>query len=293
VTRYHRADVLRILRITGQQLAQWQKAGLVAAGDFFSFFDLIQLKKIRDLRAKHVRPAVIRESLEAMQRQVSGMENPLLESGTYSYHGRVVFRHEGQAVEPIAGQFMLDFAPADKVVAANVRTMRVAETVQELFARGISLEEDPVSQDEAISTYLKLLEIEPLHAAAHINVGTIYYHRRDFAAAEHHYREAIAASPRYALAYFDLGNVLDETSRIPAAIEAYKNAVLLAPTYADAHYNLALAYEKTREPRKALKHWQAYLKLDGQGPWSAHARAQVRRIIGADKLRVVYRREPK
>lgn len=291
MNRYHRADVLRILRITGQQLAQWQKAGLVSAGDFFSFFDLIQLKKIRDLRAKHVRPAVIRESLAAMQRQVAGMENPLLESGTYSYHGRVVFRHEGQAVEPIAGQFMFDFAPAERVVSTNVHPMRMAETVQELFARGISLEEDPASQDEAIATYLKVLELEPRHAAAHINLGTIYYHRRDFASAEQHYRDAIAVSPRYALAYFDLGNVLDETSRIPAAIESYKTAVLLAPTYADAHYNLALAYEKTREPRKALKHWQAYLKLDAQGPWSAHARTQVRRILAADRLRLVYRRE--
>src|SRR5512132_3799706 len=73
MNRYQRNDVLRILRITGQQLAQWQKAGLIAAGEVFSFFDLLQVKKIRDLRAKHVRPAVIRASLEAMQKQVAGM----------------------------------------------------------------------------------------------------------------------------------------------------------------------------------------------------------------------------
>lgn len=289
--RYHRADVIRILRITGQQLSQWQKAGLVAAGECFSFFDLLQLKKIRDLRAKNVRPAVIRESLEAMQRQVAGMENPLLESGTYSSHGRVVFRHEGHSVDPIAGQFELDFSPADRVVAASVRTMRMAETVQELFSRAISLEEDPTLADEAIAAYAKLLEIDPRHAAAHINVGTILYHRRDFKGAEQHYREAIEIAPRYALAYFDLGNVLDETSRISAAIEAYKTAITLAPTYADAHYNLALAYEKLREPRKALRHWRAYLKLDAQGPWSVHARAQMKKILQSDRLRLVYRNE--
>lgn len=248
------------------------------------------MKKIRDLRAKHVRPAVIRESLAAMQRQVAGMENPLLESGTYSSHGRVVFRHDGHFVDPIAGQFELDFSPAERVVAANVRPMRIAETVQELFARAISLEEDPSSTEEAISTYTKLLEIDPRHAAAHINVGTILYHRRDFKGAEQHYRQAIEVSPRYALAYFDLGNVLDETSRISAAIEAYKTAITLAPTYSDAHYNLALAYEKIREPRKALRHWRSYLKLDSQGPWSVHARAQLKKILQADRLRVVYRR---
>ena len=76
--RYCRTDVLRILRITGRQLTQWQKAGLVAPGDSYSFFDLLQLKKVRDLRAKGVRAAVIREWRAAMQNQVAGMENPLV-----------------------------------------------------------------------------------------------------------------------------------------------------------------------------------------------------------------------
>ncbi len=290
VHSYCRADVLRILHITGQQLAQWQKAGLVATGDSFSFFDLIQLKKIRDLRAKRVPSTVIRESLEAMQRQVAGMENPLLESGTYTAHRRIVFRHEGHAVEPIAGQFMLDFSPAERVVPAQVKSMPAAETAHDLFARGVSLEDDPLSQDEAIATYEKVLVIEPRHAASHINLGTIFYHRREFEAAERHYRRAIEIDCRYALAYFDLGNVLDETSRLEEAIDAYKTAIMLAPTYADAHYNVALAYEKLRLPRRALPHWRAYLKLDANGPWSTYARNQVRKILEADKLKLVFRR---
>src|SRR5215510_7186309 len=84
VHRYRRADVLRILHITAQQLNGWEKAGLIAAAEEYSFFELLQLKKVRDLRAKRVRPAVIRASLDAMQKQAAGMENPLLEAGTYS-----------------------------------------------------------------------------------------------------------------------------------------------------------------------------------------------------------------
>lgn len=288
--RYHRADVLRILRITGQQLAQWQKAGLVSDGDFFSFFDLLQLKKIRDLRAKRVRPAVIRASLQAMQKQVAGMENPLLEAGSFPAGARVVFRHQGQAVEPTTGQLYMDFEPVGRVVSTKIKPMHVAETATEFFARGVALEEDPASQQEAIEAYQSVLALEPLHAPAHINLGTIYYNRREFQLAEQHYRKAIEVDPRYALAHFDLGNVLDETGRLAAAVEAYKAALALAPTYADAHYNLALAYEKLHEPRRALRHWRAYLKLDTLGPWSTHARNQVRRILNSDKLKVVYRR---
>ena len=287
---YHRADVLRILRIKGQQLAQWQKTGLAPAGEVFSFFDLLQLKKIRDLCSKRVRPGAIRASLDAMLQHVAGMENPLLEAGTFSAHSRVVFRHEGRAVEPTSGQFVMDFSHEEQVLPAKLRPMRSADSATDYFARGVALEEDPSAYREAIECYRRVLEMEPRHAAAHINLGTIFYNRREFGLAERHYREAIALDPRYALAHFDLGNVLDETGRILEAIEAYKSALILAPTYGDAHYNVALAYERIHEPRKALHHWRAYLKLDRTGPWSTHAWNQVRKILAADKLKVVYRR---
>jgi len=291
VHRYSRTDLLRILRLTARQLTAWEKAGLLASAETYSFFDLLQVKKVRDLCARRVRPAVIRESLQAMQKQVAGMENPLLEAGAYSTGARVVFRHEGKALEPIAGQFVMDFDPSDKVVAANsrVRALTSDESVAELFARGIALEEEPSTQTEAIALYEKVLEMEPQHAAAHINLGTLFYNRQDYVKAEHHYRAAIEADSRYALAYFDLGNVLDETGRVPEAIKAYSTALVLAPTYGDAHYNLALAYEKMKQPRNALKHWRAYVRLDSTGPWSVHARNQVRRILTSDALKIVYR----
>lgn len=292
--RYSRADLLRILRLTARQLANWERAGLVASAENYSFFDLLQVKKVRDLCARKVRPAVIRQSLEAMQKQVAGMENPLVEAGAYTTGHRVAFRHDGKLVEPIAGQFMLDFASKDRVVTpANrptvVRKPELVESVGDLFARGITLEENPETQSEAITAYKKVLDMDPEHAAAHINLGTLYYNRQDYGLAEKHYRRAIEIDARYALAYFDLGNVLDETGRVAEAIQTYKTALQFAPTYADAHYNLALAYEKVKEPRKALKHWRAYVRLDTTGPWAIHARNQIQRILQADGLKLVRR----
>ncbi|HUC30808.1 MAG TPA: tetratricopeptide repeat protein [Candidatus Acidoferrum sp.] len=292
---YSRADLLRILHITPRQLANWERIGLVMSGEGYSFSDLLEIKKVRDLCAMRVRPTVIRQSLEAMRKQAAGVEKPLLEAGAWSTRKhRVAFRHDGKLLEPIAGQFLMDFSEREKVVTStpvprSEPSPREAE-VASWFARGIALEEDPNTQSEAISAYLKVLEVEPTHAAAHINLGTLYYNRQEFALAERHYRLAIESDPRYALAYFDLGNVLDETGRIKEAIQTYKTALQLAPTYADAHYNVALAYEKLREPRKALRHWQAYIKLDTSGPWSVHAQSQIKRILQSDTLKVVYRR---
>jgi tetratricopeptide (TPR) repeat protein len=297
MTRFGRADVLRILHITAKQLAGWQRAGLAPISDDFSFSDLLQIKQVRDLRAKRVRPAVIRESLRAMRRQVAGMENPFLEASALSVGGRVAFRHQGHLVEPVAGQYVLEFGQTGAVLSAaavasgKVRPIARGDSVNELFARGVSLEEHPSNHDEAIKIYLQVLELEPGHAAAHINVGTLYYNRQDFASAETHYRAAVQADSRYALAYFDLGNVLDETGRFDEAVAAYKTALQLAPTYADAHYNLALAYERLREPRRALRHWTAYVRLDRSGAWSVHARKQISRILETDKLKLVYKKD--
>jgi tetratricopeptide (TPR) repeat protein len=229
---------------------------------------------------------VIRESLQAM-RQAAGMENPLMEAGTFASQSRVVFRHQGAAVEPLAGQFVMDFTDRNVIESRKIHAMRAAESAADFFARGVALEEDPATQQEAIDNYKKCVELDSTHAAAHINLGTLYYNRHDYVLAERYYRKAIEVDPRYALAYFDLGNVLDETGRLPDAIKAYQSAISLAPTYADAHYNLALALEKARQPRKALHHWEAYARLDTVGPWSIHARNQIRKILASDQLKVV------
>jgi tetratricopeptide (TPR) repeat protein len=276
-------------------LANWQRIGLVTSAETYSFSDLLELKKVRDLCAMSVRPTVIRQSLEAMRKQAAGLEKPLLEAGAWSTaKHRVAFRHDGKLLEPIAGQFLMDFSERERVVASTPvprpEPCPHEDEAAAWFARGLASEEDPATQTEAIAAYHKVLEIEPSHAAAHINLGTLHYNCQDFGLAEKHYRQAIEADPRYALAYFDLGNVLDETGRVPEAIQMYKTALQLAPTYADAHYNVALAYEKSRQPRKALQHWRAYIKLDTSGPWSVHARTQIKRILQADPLRLVHSR---
>lgn len=293
VNQFDRTDVLRILRITARQLSGWQRAGLVASTDVFSFFDLLQVKKIRDLRAKRVKSATIRESLQAMQRRVAGMENPLVEAGSFSIGNRIAFRTGGRVLDPIDGQFVMDFSTPGEVVettaAKRPRSVLpvLPETLADIFARGVALEEDILTVPDAIRCYQSVLELDPAYAPAHINLGTLYYNQSDYELAEQHYRKAVEADPRYALAYFDLGNVLDETQRVHEAIVAYKSAVQLAPTYADAHYNLALAYERARQPRLALKHWRSYLKLDGRGPWAIHARAQYHKLIDAENLKLV------
>lgn len=157
----------------------------------------------------------------------------------------------------------------------------------ELFKQGCLLEE--TSPEKAIPVYAELLLLEPEHAGALVNMGTLYYNKRDLLQAELFYRRALAVDPRYALAYFDLGNVLDEGKRYKEAESVYLKALALAPDYSDAHYNLAICYQKLKQEQKALLHWKAYRKLDTHGPWADFAAAQIKKSTVVACLEIVVR----
>jgi tetratricopeptide (TPR) repeat protein len=292
VTHYNREDVLRILRIRLQQLSSWERSGLINQSETYSFQDLVQLRKLRDLRATRLSVANIRASIHAM-RQVSGVANPLLEASAVRNGTRLAFRLSGAMMEPIARQFVFDFdSPrhsqlAEVSSAASHQAARDSR-VQGLFFEAVRLEERGKTQ-EAMAHYEAILALDSAHAPACINLGTIQYNQRRFIDAEGLYRRATEADPKYALAFFDLGNVLDELQRLPEAIEAYTTAIRLVPHYGDAHYNVALAYERVGDRRSALRHWTTYIKLDPIGPWSNHARIQARKILEREKLSIVHR----
>ena len=293
MNHYGRSDVLRILRLPSRQLATWQKAGLVSSTEEFSFDQLVQLRKLRDLTATRISVKSITRSVAAMQK-VSGMANPLLESVAVRSGSRLAFRQWGALVDPVTRQMAFDWELAPCVGMSVVRVagqapQRLQYEVQEMFLRAVRLEENSDTLSEAEQVYETILELMPSHAASSINLGTIHYNRRDYVGAESYYRRATVADPEYALAFFDLGNVLDELQRMPEAIEAYERALALVPQYADAHYNLALAYERQPNSRRALRHWTEYARLDPSGPWAAHARLQAKKILGSERLTIVTR----
>lgn len=293
MTSYSRQDVLRILDISPRQLQGWERAELIPPRQIYSFQDLGQLRILRILREEDVSAASIRHSIVAMK-AVAGMANPLLEACLVRSGGRLAFRHCGAVVDPIRRQLLFDFERLEKPFAAEqpLRGPAAANPrdVQDRFLAAVQAEESG-DKPRAMTLYEEILVIDPAYAPAYINLGTMYFHLRQFERAEALYRCATVADPSYVLAFFDLGNVLDELQRLDESIAAYRQAVALSPRYGDAHYNLALAYERKGERRPALRHWQAYVKLDNQGPWAEHARGQIRKLLSREKLSIAARCE--
>ena len=298
MTRYSRQDVLRILQISPRQLLGWERAGLISAQEDYGFPELAQLRTLRELQHLRISPRSIRDSVEAMQ-AVAGVSNPLLESAVVRTGTRLAFRYSGTMVDPIRRQLLFDFdSLADSGARSSPISMlppaRTAASLhpelQSLFLSAVQAEEQG-RKPAAMEIYGKILALDPAYTAALINLGTLYYHQKQYQRAEELYRSATQADSSYVLAFFDLGNVLDELQRPDDSICAYRRAIALAPGYADAHYNLALAYERKGERRRALVHWQIYIRLDKSGPWADHARGQIRKLLSREKLAIAHRNQ--
>ena len=294
VTRYNRQDVLRILQVSARQLQGWERAGLVDSLETYTFQQLSQLRKLRLLSLQRIKSSRISASVAAMQR-VSGMTNPLLEAGMVYGGSRVVFRHQGAIVDPLSRQLVFDFDGRNPeefcTVVGEVAHQRYRESqAAELFYEAVRMEDEQGVLGRVIEMYTRAIELHPGHAAALINLGTIYYNQRQYLQAEQVYRRATEADPNYALHFSILEMRWMSCSVWPRRLTLTKLRFSIIPRYADAHYNLALAYERTGEHRKALPHWMTYSKLDPTGPWSNHARGQARRLIEADHLFIVARR---
>ena len=299
MTSYSRQDVLRILQISSHQLQGWERAGLIPQQPTYTFQDLGQLRTLRILREDDVPAACIRDSILAMK-AVAGMANPLLEACVVRTGARLAFRHHGAMVDPIRRQLLFDFERFDRLdqvdrpsahsEPSQLRSAVAPEPrgIQDRFLAAVQAEEAG-EKPRAIALYEEILGLDPDYAPASINLGTLHFHLHQYARAEEFYRRATVADPGYVLAYFDLGNVLDELERPDESITAYCKAVALAPRYADAHYNLALAYERKGKHRPALRHWQAYVRLDNRGPWAEHARGQIRKLLSREKLFITSR----
>lgn len=285
---YSRDEVCRLLGVTPAVLEGWEARGLLARQDEYRFHDLIALRTLQELRRKRFHPDRVGKIIASLRQRLSHIRNPLTELKILTDGRRLAVAVEGQKMEPISGQLLLDFDraelsrllqfPAKRAEQDGRReTLRKSES-QRWFDKGLELENASASPSQIIAAYQRAIEMDAANWAAHVNIGTTYFHLKKWQEAEQHYRKAIEVNPRYALAHFNLANLFDERGGWEGALEHYLLALQIQPDYADAHYNIALLYQTHGEPLKAVRHWKAYLKVDPSGYWAGIARRELAKL---------------
>jgi tetratricopeptide (TPR) repeat protein len=275
--RFSPEHVQRILGVTGKQLDYWDRLRLVSPRKelgtrFYDFRDLIGLRTVKQLVEKGVPANRLRRALAALYEKLVQVQAPLAELRVLSDGKDVIVERHGARLEPLSGQFVLNFETRELDEKVRVIAERNAD---DWLALALEYEADKRTRAEAIDAYERALRLDPAKVEALLNCGTLHYENGDLEKASEYFGRAISAEPGSALAHFNLGSVLEEVGDVEAARKHLRQAVRLDPNYPDAQYNLAYVCEKLDAFAEAREHWQVYLKLDPAGPWSNYARQRL------------------
>lgn len=275
--RFSPEDVQRIVGLTRKQLDYWDRLRLVSPREqegtrYYDFRDLIGLRTIKQLLEKGISANRLQRALSALNRKLDQVQTPLSQLRILSDGKDVVVEQGSARLEPVSGQFVLNFETRELDESIRFVAKRSAD---DWFAMALSYEGSQETRAEAIHAYQRCIDAEPDRADALLNCGTLYYEDGNFEKAAEFFRAALDAEPQNPLAHFNLGSVLEEMGQLEEARKHLRQALMLDPNYCDAHYNLAFVCEKLRAFPEAREHWHAYIQLDPVGPWSNYARQRL------------------
>jgi tetratricopeptide (TPR) repeat protein len=289
--RFTRSEVERMTGATRRQLDYWARLGLVRPRSrwgerFFGFADLVAVETIRRVTEQQIPAVRLRRAMDALDQQLGKARAPLT-ALRIAVDGTQIIVHEpgpeGRLLEPISGQFLLNFetAPLDRKVRALG-----GRSAEQWFELGMAWDSSAETLPQATDAYRSALELSPGWVEAHINLGTALYQLGRMEESRDVFAKATALDPRNSLAHFNLGCMHDRLGDTAAAIDEFRAAVGHSPHMADAHLNLALAYEKAQRLPESLQHLSLYLRYEPQGPWADFARLRVQESRGESSKKV-------
>ncbi len=270
---YSSRDVAEIVGISESRVRYWAQTGVVGPSEraggrvAYTFADLVGVKAAKELLDGGLTLQRARKNLEALRTQL-GADRPLASLRVRSDGERLVVSDEGKSFEPLTGQLVIDFGLGE--LAGQLAALRSPEAAIAPTTRAESAwawfveagEHEARGDDErALAAYQQALDGDPALAAAHTNLGNLYYRRGERGEARAHYEQALALDPEQPEARYNLANLYDDVGERELARMEWTRVVAACPEFADAHYNLAVACARDGDAEAARVHLRRYLEL--------------------------------
>jgi DNA-binding transcriptional MerR regulator len=280
-------EVAKLLAVPQTRLRSLDRAKIVSPSGqrgrhrAYTFQDLIALRATRELLKHRVRLRDVARAIGALRATLPRVTRPLQELRIVGDGRRVVVRSDAGSFEPLTGQMVLDF-DVQSLKEDIVRVLRPetsaarARTAYDLYVEASTLDEDPLTYDQAEDLYGQAIRLDPSLAIAYTNLGNIRFRRGDEAGAEVLYKRAIDMAPRQPEAHYNLGYLMLERGEARGSTSHFERALEGDPRFADAHFNLAMAWEQVGERARARPHWKKYLDLEPKGAWADVARQHLK-----------------
>src|SRR2546425_6871166 len=156
----------------------------------FGFHDLVILRTAGELSAARIPQRKVRRVLQRLREQLP--EGRSLTGVRIAADGERVVVRDGEAMwNPESGQALFDFDISELEARAATLAPREIRSDAELDAEGwydVACDLEITSPEDARSAYERVLELDPDHIDAHVNLGRILHEAGAPAAAEQHYR---------------------------------------------------------------------------------------------------------
>src|SRR5437016_11001837 len=161
--RFSPDEVQRILGLTEKQLDYWERLRLVSPQKekgirYYDFRDLIGLRTVKQLVENGVPANRLRRSLAALREKLAHVHTPLAGLRVLSDGKDVVVESEGARLEPLSGQFVLNFETRE--LGEKVRVI-AGRNADEWLATALEYEAEGRTRAQAIDAYEHALCIDP------------------------------------------------------------------------------------------------------------------------------------
>jgi type IV pilus assembly protein PilF len=134
--------------------------------------------------------------------------------------------------------------------------------------------------DTAIDCF-KALSGDLLYGTPHFplsNLGTVYYHKKDFGQSESYYLKALEQKPDFVRALRGLARTRLAMGKVPDALKALEKAIRRSPQSPQLYFDLGHAYNLSRDFSKARHAFGKVLELAPDTPLAEEARGEMDKI---------------
>ena len=118
-------------------------------------------------------------------------------------------------------------------------------------------------QGKAINELKKAVLLDPSYTRAYHNLGVTYQVMENWKQATKYYEKALSLDRNHLSSYNNLGLVYRSQKRPHKAAEVLEKALAINPAFSQTHYNLALVLEEIGELEQARLHYQKFIDLSG------------------------------
>ena len=122
----------------------------------------------------------------------------------------------------------------------------------------------------SVTLFEHALEVTPLNAVAHINLGIALADQGNFQQAITHYTEALRIEPNSfpnsSLAHYNFGLALASQEQLQEAIAHYTEALRIHPSFPEALTNLGIAFARQGKTEEAFSHFAEALRIKPDFP---------------------------